>query len=282
MSDNAPVIRWNCVSPPSLRGILEDVGPTSGSRRTTFPTTRWSLLGPAADPQHPQHRRSLEEVLQIYLPVISAYLVGRKALSRDMACELAQGFVVSWMLPGGGIGRASKDRGRFRGYLLTCLSNHVHDWLRRDAAQRALQATLAQEARSDSREVEPAPDMFDLLWARQVLAETARRMRAYLMEIARPDLWELFDMRVLNPIMRDASPPPYAQLLDRFGFQTATEACSAVLSGKRIYARMLTEVVSEYAGADADVEGEINDLWRILAQAPPRSDVELRNSGWEP
>jgi hypothetical protein len=101
-------------------------------------------------------------------------------------------------------------------------------------------------------------------------------MRLYLDEIKRPELWQLFELRVLGPILGESAPPAYAELLSKFGFATATEACSAVLSGKRIYARFLTEVVSEYASARSDTEDEITDLWQILSKSRARLDAQDR------
>jgi hypothetical protein len=40
---------------------------------------------------------------------------------------------------------------------------------------------------------------------------------------------------------------------------------SAVLTARRTFARVLRELIAQYAGDDADVDEEIDDLYRILS-----------------
>src|SRR5439155_3012654 len=98
-----------------------------------------------------------------------------------------------------------------------------------------------------------------------ILNEVAVRMKQHLLESNRELLWKLFETRVLTPTLQQIEPPPYEQMVRELGFSTATEACSAVVTAKRMFARLLREVIGAYALDDEAIEEELNDLRQILS-----------------
>jgi hypothetical protein len=102
-----------------------------------------------------------------------------------------------------------------------------------------------------------------------VLAETLRRMEADCRNPAeeqprRSQIWEMFRIRLLEPIFNDAEPPAYDQLIEQFGLRSPTDASNTLLSAKRIFKTHLSKVIKEYAGQDAAAAVEIQSLEEFL------------------
>ena len=87
----------------------------------------------------------------------------------------------------------------------------------------------------------------------------------------------VFDGRVLQPTLHDEPPVPYNVLVKELGFVSPAQASNALITANRTFARVLRSVIGDYEADPADVEAELDDLRRILAQqkgslgAGPRS-----------
>ena len=82
----------------------------------------------------------------------------------------------------------------------------------------------------------------------------------------RQDLWGVFQCRVVGPIMEATPPVDYKQLVERFGFQSPTQASNVLTTAKRMYARALRSAVGQYADGHDAIESEIEELKGILAR----------------
>jgi hypothetical protein len=125
----------------------------------------------------------------------------------------------------------------------------------------------------------PQPDApseaFDLAWARAVLAETLRRMEEDCRQPGqdqprRSYIWDMFRLRLLEPVFNDTEPPPYDELIDQFALKSPTDASNTLLSAKRIFKVHLGRVIREYAGQDAATAVEIRALEDFLARLAKR------------
>jgi hypothetical protein len=109
---------------------------------------------------------------------------------------------------------------------------------------------------------------FDIAWVRQVLRQSVDHLRLECDRQQRPDLWELFEARILRPAIEDAQPVEYEQLITQLRYQSPSQAWNALVTVKRMFERSLRAVVAQYVG-DADekvVEQEIEDLHILLAR----------------
>jgi DNA-directed RNA polymerase specialized sigma24 family protein len=212
---------------------------------------------------------ALESLLRRYLPAMRAHLIHGRRLRPEQADEVLQSFVASKVLEQQMLAKADQSRGRFRNYLLTVLDRHHIDWHRTESArQRRMEVDLPDLPDLPDQVDESRTTAFEVAWATALLEEATTETQRRLRHDGREDLWDVFQFRVLDPILNDAPPPPYEAMLDRFGFSTATQACSAVLTARRTFARVLRELIAQYAGDDAGVDEEIDDLYRILSARP--------------
>lgn len=250
----------------------------SNDRRTQyrrFPTTQWSLVDLAAVGQETIGRNALAELLARYWPALKTHLVVKKRIDSNEAEDLVQGFIENKILERDLIATAESGRGRFRSLLATALDNYVANQMRqRNAAKREPEraASLNQEAYEHSAATTESPsDAFDVAWAREVLAEILRQMRAECERSGRDDVWGMFQVRVVDPILEGAEPPDYDQLVERFGFRSPTQASNALVTGKRMFGRIMRNVIREYADNDDDIDAEIRELQSILSRSGLRS-----------
>jgi len=239
-----------------------------GARR--FPTTNWSLVGHAGD--EADRSRALSELLQQYWPALRAHLVIRKRIDSHRADDLVQGFIKDKVLERNLLSVADTKRGRFRSLLLTSLENYVASEQKRGAAKkraadRAERLDL-QDERVGGHHI-PPDRAFDVAWAQQLIINTIRKMKDECHQTGREDLWVLLESRVLAPTLEGAEPIGYDAIVERFGFQSPSQASNALITAKRMFARLLRSAIAEYAQDEDDVEEELRDLERILSL--PRS-----------
>jgi len=234
-----------------------------------FPTTRWSLVARAGCRGEQSHREALNDLLTCYLPAMRAHLVYGRGLTPDDADDVAQEFVAGKILQRDLIGRADRELGRFRTFLLTALDRFLFNWLRdRRAKKRSAEGpAAAAEAIDNLPTARAASDAFEVEWARRVVHEALTAMRRECEDSGRMDVWGVFECRIVAPLLDGQPPADYQQLVDRFGLQSPAQASNLLITGKRMYARTLRAVVGQYARDPVEIESELLDLRKILAQA---------------
>jgi len=179
--------------------------------------------------------------------------------------ELLQNFAQDRFLKQGWLGKADRDRGRFRDFLKTSLKNFVHDHLRKASNAPA----SLDELDVDLLAQEPSAELFDLGWVRTVLAEVLKRMEADCKrpgkdQPRRAHIWEVFRLRLLRPALEGAEPDGYEQMVRQFGIVSPADAQNMLATAKRIFLRHLYAVIGEYENGGAAVRAEIEDLKRFL------------------
>ncbi len=245
-------------------------GPDASNATSEFSTTSWTLVGLVGLPDADARHEAMARLLRRYLPPLRSHLVDRQRIDPNRADDLLQDFVADKVLAAGIMQKALREKGKFRSFLLVSLDRFVSNRLRNErAAKRSPADGFASVPVDDAADV-PGCDgdmnrAFDLDWARSILEETVNRMRETCRRAGRNTLWELFQDRVVGPALHGTQPSPYAELCTRFSFQSPAEAGNAVLTGRRMFVRLLHDVIAEYARDGAAVEEEIADLRSILA-----------------
>lgn len=234
-----------------------------------FPSTHWSQVARAAVADPAARLPALEALLTRYYAALRAHLIQARRLRPEQADDVLHDFVCDKILRQRLLEAADRGRGRFRNLLLTALDRYLVSCLRRDgAAKRAPADTVPVDALAECLGGGPVPsDAFDVAWAREVVAEATRRMQAECARTGRPDVWGVFEERVLVPIAHDTAPAPYEALVRRHGLASPTAAYNLLLTAKRLYARCLESVVGEYAAGPHAAAREVADLHAVLQRA---------------
>ena len=245
--------------------VRHDLAMAEPPESSIFPRTDWAELGKAAEAEP----APLDRLVRLYWHPLKIYLLATFPALKDQTDELLQDFAEDKLLQEGWLRKADRARGRFRDFLKTSLRNFVLNRLNRADVKNAPVSLDALE--QDWPEPEAAADEFDLAWARTVLAETLRRMEA---DCRRPggdqprrgQIWEMFRVRLLDPIFNGAPEVPYEQLIERFGLKSPTDASNTLLSAKRIFKSHLNKTIAEYARQDAATALEIGAMEEFLSR----------------
>jgi hypothetical protein len=239
-------------------------------KSSIFPRTDWSELSKAAAAD----QTPLDRLVRLYWQPLKIHLLASFPALKNQADTLLQDFAEDKLLQEGWLRKADQSRGRFRDFLKTSLQNFVLDRLNRAEVKKA--PISLEELEQELPEPLAAEEEFDLVWARTVLAETLRRMEADCKnpgaeQPRRSYIWEMFRIRLLEPIFKDTTQVPYDQLIDRFGLKSPMDASNILLSGKRIFKAHLAKVIKEYAGQDAATATEIKALEDFLIRLSKRN-----------
>jgi RNA polymerase sigma-70 factor (ECF subfamily) len=228
------------------------------------------LVAEAAQGERQGQRKALGQLLTQYLPALRAHLIHGKGFQPDVADDLVQEFVLSKILQKDLIAQANQQLGKFRTFLLTALDRFLINRARDARAKKrcphdGVQREIAAQAECRQAGQEPSR-VFDRAWAHRVIRAGLDRMRLECEAAGRPDVWGLFECRVVGPILEGVPLPHYRQLVERFKLQSPRQAMNLFITAKRMYARCLRSVIAEYAGTEQEIQTELVDLWNVLAQ----------------
>jgi DNA-directed RNA polymerase specialized sigma24 family protein len=234
-----------------------------------FPRTDWAELGKAAEGDEAR----LDRLIRQYWGPLKIFLVTTFPGLRDEADVVLQEFAEDKILRDGWLKRADRNRGQFRHFLKTSLRNFVLDRLNRAEVKHP--PVSLEELERELPSVEAPSEEFDLIWVRTVLAETLRRMEADCQnptadQPRRAHIWEMFRIRLLEPIFNDADPVPYEQLIERFGLRSPMDASNMLLSAKRVFKMHLNNVIKEYAEQDSATAAEVRALEEFVSRMANR------------
>ena len=234
-----------------------------------FPRTDWAELGKAAEGDEAR----LDRLIRSYWEPLKIFLVATFPMLRNEVEVVLQEFAEDKILKKGWLQLADQNRGQFRHFLKTSLRNFVLDRLSRADVKHA--PIPLEELDRELPLPETPSDAFDWAWARTVITETLQRMEADCKNPAagqprRGYTWEMFRIRLLEPILDDAAQMPYEQLIERFGLKSPTDASNMLLSAKRIFKAHLSRVIQEYTEQDAATAMEIQALEDFLSRLAER------------
>ena len=231
-----------------------------------FQTTQWSLVMRAGGADEQTQRQALVELLKRYMPALHSYLVYRKKFDSHRADDLLQGFLLSKLVEHDLLADARREIGKFRSFLVTALNRYVISQIRQEQAEKRGGGATSVDTEFDAA-AESEPDSFDVAWARELLSQAVRRMHQECSGTGRDDVWEIFEARVVGPALEGREPLAYDQLVERFKLVSPAQASNLLVTGRRMFVRVLRGLIAEYEPDDARVDAELNDLQAVLARA---------------
>lgn len=226
-----------------------------------FPSTRWTLIRSAqASPE--ARRAALSELMRTYWRPLYVFLRA-KGLDPTAAQDAVQD-VWAQVLERDVIDKVAPERGRLRGYLKTMAMNHLAN--RHEAATAQKRGGGAVELALDTYEAErlvhagASPDAtFDQEWAASVMDRAMKRLEAEYVSGARKGPWAL---------VRQAFAPnaqlSYRDLAAAHGM-SLPQLKSFLHRARERFRELLKEEVRDTLDENADAEGELNELLRVLA-----------------
>jgi DNA-directed RNA polymerase specialized sigma24 family protein len=231
-----------------------------------FHTTHWSAVLAAGDQDSIHGQEALARLCHVYwLPVYA--FVRKRGHSPDAAKDLTQEFFATF-LEKNSIGRAVRERGRFRCFLMTSVENFLRNSHERNQAQkRGGGQTLLPLNEQDAEgcylaepadETDPAKE-FELRWALAILEKAMQRLRGEYCEIGRGDLFEALQAHLWG----DADSMPYLLLSQKFGITMANIKTMAHRL-RHSYRVVLREEIGQTVAQPGEIDDEILHLMRVV------------------
>jgi RNA polymerase sigma factor (sigma-70 family) len=226
-----------------------------------FPTTLWTVIL-AAGGHAPGSAEALGSLCTAYWYPIYAF-VRRRGYSREEAEDLTQAFFAS-MLEHDTLGKARRERGRFRSFLLASVTNFLaNEWDRAQAQKRGgASVTLSLDFLSGEERYNREPShnltpeaLFEEQWALAVLERVLARLRKeHVQKRQEPQ----FDR--LKPFLTgDQDRSAYHQ--SAIELNTSEGAVkTAVHRLRRRYAELLRLEIAATVADPGDVKDEIRSL----------------------
>ena len=230
-----------------------------------FQTTHWSAVL-AAGGSDSAAKAALTRLCTAYWDPLYAFL-RRSGYAIEDAEDLTQVFFAH-LLERGALATLTRDKGRFRSFLLAALKNYAGHVRERAHAQKRggglVVLPLATNEAEDHYRNEPAdrltPDrLFDRRWAMTVLERALERVQR---DFLKNETRALFDM--LRPaLLSDHPTMTYAEIAARFD---TTEGAIKVIVHRlrRSYRSALRREIGETVGSREDVDAELCHLLAAL------------------
>jgi RNA polymerase sigma factor (sigma-70 family) len=231
-----------------------------------FPTTRWTLVIAAADPQRKEARSALVSLCEGYWYPLYAY-VRRRGYPADHAQDVTQEFFLR-VLEGRYLHRADPEKGRFRSFILACLKFFLADEGDRGRAQKRGGANVLSLEFSSGEERyqrEPAHDetperIFERRWALSVLDRVVEKLRGEFVQHGRQ---EHFDR--LKRFLLGQSEAPYAALAREMNTSEGALKVAIHRLRKR-YRELFRQEIADTVADPAQVESELRYLAAVLTR----------------
>lgn len=225
-----------------------------------FPSTCWSELRSGPN----ERARAIEALAERYWRPAHAYLRS-SGRTREEAHDLVQDFFV-WVIESGFLAKADPERGRFRAFVKTALSNFATDADRHAQARKrgggvhvmSIEGLSASNEREDAswELADPAavaPDeALDAVWRAELVRAALERTRERLRQAGQARAFDVFRDYFLEP---DES-VDYRALAQRYGI-SSVDVSNFLMRAKRAYRTELRALVIDTVDSAADLEDEL-------------------------
>jgi len=233
-----------------------------------FQETAWSVVLAAGAETDARAQAALAELCRIYWRPIYAY-VRRKGYAVHDAQDLTQSFF-HHLLEDETLRRASRDKGRFRSFLLGALKLCLADeHARQHALKRgggvqfiSLDELIAEELHYQPRTSDLSPaESLDARWAGVLLERALAKLRA---EFAAEGKSETFD--ALSPFLTGDKPNiTYQEVAQRMGLALGAVK-THIHRMRRQFATVVRQEVMQTVSAPHEVDDELRQLRGVFAR----------------
>lgn len=231
-----------------------------------FPTTRWSRVLLAGDPDAPHARESLAELCGAYWYPLYAY-IRRRGYDPDRARDLTQDFFAR-ALERGLLAEADPSRGRFRSFLRTVCTHFLanrRDWEQAQKRGGGHAVLPIDSVGAEGRYALELADgltperIFDRSWALTLLGRVLDGLGREYDEAGKAATFEA----LRGVLAGDPDLGSYAAVAARLGTSEGAARVAAHRLRRR-YGELLRQEIASTVAEPAEVDDEIRDLFAAL------------------
>jgi|SRR6185503_18036147 RNA polymerase sigma-70 factor (ECF subfamily) len=233
-----------------------------------FTQTHWSVVLAAANQQMPAAQDALEKLCQTYWYPLYAFL-RREGHGPEDAKDLVQGFLAQ-LLAKGRLQSVHPAKGRFRSFLLACLTNYAHNERdKADASKRGgghapipIDALTAEEHYgAEPMDIPDPAKIFERRWACILIEQVLQQLKVQCERDGKAELFETLHGYLTGEAERGGYAEAAAKL------QTTEGAVRVAASRLRAdFRELLYREVARTVDNPADVEAEISYLFALFGR----------------
>jgi RNA polymerase sigma factor (sigma-70 family) len=242
-------------------------GSPSTSAPHWFTATHWSVVLLAGQADSVQAAEALEKLCRTYWLPLYSY-IRRQGYGPDDAQDLAQGFFVR-LLKANSFAALSREKGKFRTFLLAALNHFPSDGRDRTRAEKrgggqpvvSIDETEAEHRYLQVPSQNLAPEkVFDRRWALTVLDEALARLRQEHRTSGKAELFAHLSAFLSS----EGSKVDYDALAPKLGM-SATAVAVAVHRLRQRYRECIRLELAQTVASPEDLDEEMNYLFSVLS-----------------
>ena len=242
-----------------------------GGVRESFLTTQWSVIEKVrSNDQKDKNQALIGQLIKRYWKPVYCY-VRRKGYENEEAKDIVQSFFHEVVLSRQLIQKADKGKGRFRSFLLFALNRYLKVVQRDEKAKKRIpKSKLLSEDLVDLPELMEITsgltpeESFDYAWISELLQEVLKQVEAQCYKDGKMVHWNIFEDRVLKPIMEETEALSMEEICHKYGISDAIKASNMIVTVKRRFRSSLKERVRESVTSDEQVEEELEEIMRFV------------------
>ncbi len=261
-------------------GPVRIESPAREARSGPMPVTSWTIVLTARNGERKAARAALADLCKVYWRPLYVF-VRRQGHEHHEAEDLTQGFF-EHLLERDWLAGVDRSRGKFRSFLLSALSNHLHNERERIGALKrgggvrefvSWERDRAQETEGDGERragwrepaLEPQQVLeFDRLWACALVEKALAGLEEEYRRCGKAGLFA-----ALSPFMTRTMPAGvYADLADRLKMSEGALRIAMHRLVQRFGERLRNDVAQTVANPDT-VNEELREVLRAWAGAAP-------------
>jgi RNA polymerase sigma-70 factor (ECF subfamily) len=233
-----------------------------------FATTHWSVVLAAAEQETPAAAAALERLCSTYWYPQYAY-IRRQGYDVADAQDLTQSFFAH-ILSRAFLKRASRDKGKFRSFILGSLKFFLVDELAKLQAKKRgggrtmvfLDANSAEARyRLEPVDLMDPEKLFERRWAITLLDRVLERLEAEFVEAGKSRVFE----RLREFLLGDRGAATYAAVAAALGM-TEGAVKVAVHRLRQRYRELFREEIAQTVGDPAEIEDEMRHVFAVISR----------------
>ena len=243
-----------------------------GGIHEAFLTTHWSLID-SIQAGHDKDRALIKLLLQRYWKPVYCYL-RREGFNNEDAKDLTQGFFHEVVLNRQLVQRSDQAKGRFRSFLLHALNQYViNQKAKQTATIRIPQDKLVSIETMDPSELPEdmsacEPDVsYNYAWVSALLDQVLAAVKQSCCEEGLQTHWEVFQTRVVEPILTGTTAPSLNEICNRLGVEDTRWASNMIITVKRRFRETLRKSIRNTVMSSDRVDEELDEIIRFLPKS---------------
>ena len=243
-----------------------------GGAKRTFGATCWTAIEEIGSNDDARNEALVVDFLKAYWKPVYCYL-RHKGRGNAEAKDLTQGFFHEVVLNRKLIQRADRKKGRFRTLLLRALDRYLVSMHRKETARKRIpRDRLISLEDSNYGELPEAAgnldsdEVFHYTWVCELLDRMLEEVEAECRQSDMVVHWDMFNDRILNPILTCAEPLSLEELCCKYGIDATTRASGMIFAVKRRFQAAAKRLLRESVASEHEIDEEMLELMKFLAK----------------